>query len=117
MLKKCGRLADVRNGEEDQRRIRIGLQAAIRVVDIDVGFSSLIFRFLPLCRGPLVIECCLSSRRIVKDKTVTAFPGWRTESAMLRTVVRKVVRKRFRRNSQGSNLRAIDAIEPGRDVV
>ena len=75
LFQEGSRLGDFVDTKENEGCIRAGFQAAVRVVDIDVGFSSLIFRFLPLCRGPLVIECCLSSRRIVKDKTVTAFPG------------------------------------------
>jgi len=37
LLKNWDRLTDFRNAEEDQRRIRSGLQAAVCVVDIDVG--------------------------------------------------------------------------------
>ena len=40
LLKNWGRLVDFRDAEEDQRRIRSGLQTAVCVVDIDVGFSE-----------------------------------------------------------------------------
>jgi hypothetical protein len=40
LLKNWGRLVEFRDAEEDQRRIRSGLQTAVCVVDIDVGFSE-----------------------------------------------------------------------------
>ena len=40
LLKNRGRLVDFRDAEEDQRRIRSRLQAAIYVVDIDVRLAQ-----------------------------------------------------------------------------
>ncbi len=40
LLKNWGCLADFGDTEEDERRIRPGLQTAVCVVDIDVGLSE-----------------------------------------------------------------------------
>src|SRR6266404_3674180 len=39
-LKNCGCLFDISDTEKDQRSIRSGLQAAICVVDTDIGLSQ-----------------------------------------------------------------------------
>jgi hypothetical protein len=40
LLKNPSRLADIRDAEENQRRIRLRFQTAISVVDVDVGFPK-----------------------------------------------------------------------------
>jgi hypothetical protein len=40
LLKDPSRLADIRDAEENQRRIRLRFQTAISVVDVDVGFPE-----------------------------------------------------------------------------
>src|SRR5712692_4125847 len=89
LLKNWGRLVHFRDAEEDQRRIRSWLQAAVRVVDVDVGLSQAgccpgdlagsVRKFdldhFCLCAGDtLGIEGCFSSRRIVNDETSYSFP-------------------------------------------
>jgi hypothetical protein len=90
LLKNWGRFVDFRDAEKDERRIRSRLQAAICVIDIDVGLSQArcyprdlagsVRKFglddfcLYVCQ-PLAVQHRLGCRRIVYDESSHAFPS------------------------------------------
>ena len=92
MFEKWSHLADFRNTKEDQWRVRAWLQAAVYVVDVDVGLAQArcdpsnlprsVRKFdlddFCLCACQLfAVQCFLGCRRIVYDESSHALPSYR----------------------------------------